>query len=478
MDKGVIRKKNKNIFADYCKAAACGTLTDVAGELFVESVKQGEIEVAKLVLPHIDIIRKDSVHILYEGRYYSQLNENELFIAFFQKYEKILKNDTSLHEGLLPWIWRMGISQAKKSELSSSEFYFDMHKDVAAISKHEMAHYFQCFGAVLIMCGNIKKGNVYLSEALETYFKEFDREESHHSIIDNIRCIIMNLLLQGIMDLQVGDYDIAYKKFTFCKLWFAQTQIKMQASGISEIATLLNLKYPKIIKYIFNNEAYAEIQQDVLGAISDIYDNYEQMLVYDIHFILRACIELNKPMKKIKYFYVEELKMQSKKVFVVEGRNKKMNEAMFTFLTAVGLEPIEWEQARALTGRATPYIGEIIEKAFLKAQAIIVLLTSDEECKLKKTLQTEKNDHVLRHQPRANVIFEAGAAFAYNPERTILIKIGDVSLWSDIEGRHVVHMDNSPEKRHTLVGRLKTAGCEIDVEGKSKWLAAGNFEDE
>ena len=68
MDKGVIRKKNKNIFADYCKAAACGTLTDVAGELFVESVKQGEIEVAKLVLPHIDIIRKDSVHILYEGR--------------------------------------------------------------------------------------------------------------------------------------------------------------------------------------------------------------------------------------------------------------------------------------------------------------------------------------------------------------------------------------------------------------------------
>ena len=40
------------------------------------------------------------------------------------------------------WIWRMGISQAKKSELNSSEFYFDMHKEVAAISKHEMAHYF------------------------------------------------------------------------------------------------------------------------------------------------------------------------------------------------------------------------------------------------------------------------------------------------------------------------------------------------
>lgn len=476
MNKGVTNKKN--IMADYYNAAARGTLTYNASELFVESVKQGEIEVAKLVLPHIDIDQKDPVLILYEGRYYSQLNENDIFIMFYQKYEKILKNSVSLHEGLLPWIWRMGISQAKKYELNSSEFYFDMHKEIAVISKHEMAHYFQCFGAVLIMCGNIKKGNECLSEALEIYFKEFDRDESHHSIIDNIRCIIMNLLLQGIMDIQVGDCDIAYKKFTFCKLWFSQTQIKIQASGISEIVTLVNLRYPEIIKYIFNDTIYSENGQDVLCAISMIHDDYEQMPVYDIHFILRACIELNKPMKKIKYFYVEGLKMQSKKVFVVEGRNKKMNNAMFTFLTAVGLEPIEWEEARALTGTATPYIGEIIEKAFLKAQAIIVLLTDDEECKLRNNLQTEKNDHIMRYQPRANVIFEAGAAFAYNPERTILVKIGDVSLWSDIEGRHVVHMDNSSKKRYALVGRLKTAGCEIDIEGKVQWLEAGDFEEE
>ena len=149
---------------------------------------------------------------------------------------------------------------------------------------------------------------------------------------------------------------------------------------------------------------------------------------------------------------------------------------MFTFLTSIGLEPMEWEQTRILTNTATPYIGEILDKAFLHAQAIIVLLTPDEECKLIDSLQVEKNDALIRYQPRANVIFEAGAALAHNPNRTILVTFGDVALWSDIDGRHVVHMDNSPQKRQALVTRLKTAGCEIDLEGKSQWYAQGDFD--
>ena len=57
-----------------------------------------------------------------------------------------------------------------------------------------------------------------------------------------------------------------------------------------------------------------------------------------------------------------------------------------------------------------------------------------------------------------------------------MVKFGDVSLWSDIDGRHFVNMDNSPQKRQMLIDRLKTAGCEINMDGKAKWYEQGDFE--
>jgi hypothetical protein len=45
-------------------------------------------------------------------------------------------------------------------------------------------------------------------------------------------------------------------------------------------------------------------------------------------------------------------------VFVVHGRNSGLREAMFTFLNAIGLHPLEWSEARAATKQTSPYIGE------------------------------------------------------------------------------------------------------------------------
>lgn len=59
-----------------------------------------------------------------------------------------------------------------------------------------------------------------------------------------------------------------------------------------------------------------------------------------------------------------------KRVFVVHGRNTKLRDSLFAFLRAIGLEPIEWPQAIALTRKATPYVGEILEAAFNHAQAV------------------------------------------------------------------------------------------------------------
>jgi len=54
----------------------------------------------------------------------------------------------------------------------------------------------------------------------------------------------------------------------------------------------------------------------------------------------------------------------AKRVFVVHGRNLGARDAMFGFLRAIGLEPIEWSTAISATGSASPYIGQALDAAF------------------------------------------------------------------------------------------------------------------
>jgi hypothetical protein len=58
--------------------------------------------------------------------------------------------------------------------------------------------------------------------------------------------------------------------------------------------------------------------------------------------------------------------LDPKKVFVVHGRNERLRQELFNFLRAIGLKPLEWSQAVASTGKSAPYIGEVLEAAFLK----------------------------------------------------------------------------------------------------------------
>ncbi len=71
-------------------------------------------------------------------------------------------------------------------------------------------------------------------------------------------------------------------------------------------------------------------------------------------------------------------------VFVVHGRDHKARDAFFAFLTAIGLRPIEWSRAITLTKKANPFIGEILDAAFSNAQAVLVLLTPDDEARLRQ----------------------------------------------------------------------------------------------
>ena len=164
-------------------------------------------------------------------------------------------------------------------------------------------------------------------------------------------------------------------------------------------------------------------------------------------------------------------------VFVVHGRNERASTSLFRFLRSVGLHPIEWEEAILLTGKPSPQISEILDTAFREAVAVIILLSPDDEARLKpKFLKRSDPPHEkeLSGQPRANVLFEAGMAFGRNPEGTILVQVGDVRPFSDVAGRHVVHLSNSTQKRQEFLIKLANAGCYINTSGVL-WHTEGDF---
>ena len=98
----------------------------------------------------------------------------------------------------------------------------------------------------------------------------------------------------------------------------------------------------------------------------------------------------------------------SREVFVVHGRNLAARNALFTFLRAIGLHPLEWSEVLQFTGKTVPYVGEILDTAFSRAHAIVVLFTPDDEARLKETLRNPDDpryEFELTGQSRPNVLF-------------------------------------------------------------------------
>jgi hypothetical protein len=91
-------------------------------------------------------------------------------------------------------------------------------------------------------------------------------------------------------------------------------------------------------------------------------------------------------------------------------------------------------------------------------------------CGLKEPL----HERMPGFQSRPNVLFEAGMALAYQPDRTVLVEIGSLRPFSDIGGRHTIRMDNSVKKRQELAQRLQAAGCPANLTG-TDWHESGDM---
>lgn len=201
---------------------------------------------------------------------------------------------------------------------------------------------------------------------------------------------------------------------------------------------------------------------------------------FEYHFDLLNKFFEGKLSKSVYLQQEDDLEMEEgskRNVFVVHGRNEDVRQEMFSFLRSLDLNPIEWSEAIHYSGAGSPFIGDVLDAAFRRARVVIVLLTPDDEVRLKKDF-LKKNDHDfegrLTGQARPNVLFEAGLAFGHKPERTVLVEIGQTRPFSDVAGRNTIRFKDTPASRNELAARLETAGCVVKRKG-SDWLNAGKF---
>lgn len=180
--------------------------------------------------------------------------------------------------------------------------------------------------------------------------------------------------------------------------------------------------------------------------------------------------------REVRQGPMAESAVNPRSVFVVHGRNEALRKALFDFLRSIDLSPLEWSHAVQLTGEGSPYIGQVLDAALSNAAAIIVLMTPDEIAYLQPQYgHGEADQEVLpAAQARPNVLFEAGMAMGRDPRRTVLVEIGETRPFSDVAGRHAVRLTNEPARRQELALRLKTAGCDVNMDG-TEWHTTGDF---
>jgi predicted nucleotide-binding protein len=240
----------------------------------------------------------------------------------------------------------------------------------------------------------------------------------------------------------------------------------------SHVASLLVAKDAGVN---YNRYATAEDRAEMRGLSSSSprLERYSSYVYKNDDVLARTHQPTEKLMKKTKA-------TKDNSIFVVHGRDSKLTEDVYLFLRAIGLNPIEWNEAiKGARGGANPIVGDVINQAMKKAQGIMVLLSPDEDAKLKGKFAGQRdrkqNLHRMDSQPRPNVIFEAGLALGAHSDKTILVQVGDIRDISDIAGKHMVHLTDKPASRKALAMRLRTKlKFKVNTDG-DQWLEVGKF---
>ncbi|MEC5193098.1 MULTISPECIES: nucleotide-binding protein [unclassified Arthrobacter] len=165
-------------------------------------------------------------------------------------------------------------------------------------------------------------------------------------------------------------------------------------------------------------------------------------------------------------------------VFIVHGRNTAARDELAKFLRHLDAKPISWTEAAALTKKPSPTTMEIINAGMAKAQAIVVIFTPDDEAQLKsKYVKADDGLHEkqLTGQARQNVLLEAGMALGAAPGRTVLVRLGQIRMISDIEGINWIDLGDGWDARTRLRDALVNANVSLELNKDLTAPDAGKF---
>jgi len=149
-------------------------------------------------------------------------------------------------------------------------------------------------------------------------------------------------------------------------------------------------------------------------------------------------------------------------VFVIHGRDDKVRSAFFGLLRSLGLRPLGWDEIVTRTGKPSPLRDEVVAAGFAAGPGAVVLITPGD---------VTGNG--------SDVLFRAGRAMEVQPDRTLLVEIGDVPRIRDLDGRETVRLDaDTPGDRtvfqYKVAQRLRLVGYRVDEAG-TDWLDPERF---
>jgi len=145
------------------------------------------------------------------------------------------------------------------------------------------------------------------------------------------------------------------------------------------------------------------------------------------------------------------------KVFVIHGRDNAARDRIELILQRIGAEPMT---LRKLPKKGGETLIEVLEASLPSADAVIVLMTPDDEGRLKDSNES------LASRARENVVAEAGYALIAKRKCSLIISLGGVSVPSDFAGIHRIdanHLD--PSVQIQLANRLFDMGLPINLKG-------------
>lgn len=172
--------------------------------------------------------------------------------------------------------------------------------------------------------------------------------------------------------------------------------------------------------------------------------------------------------------------MDERSVLVICGKDQRLQGSMFRFLRAIGLCPVLAEHYRRRTQRGAVDPHEALLTALRNVCAVLILLTGDDEAKVRYPRRMPEYYQEDRlhppFQPQLHVLFAAGMALAVCPGKTILLKRGHLRPCSNLADHGIIELGDSTEQRSALIEELQAAGCTID-RSNHQWLRTGDFSD-